>query len=890
MNRLFLCLGLLAPLWASAQPYQLRWAKIAGGGGSSAGGSYSLQDTIGQPDAASTAGFGPFSLTGGFWSLDAVPLPDSSELSNPPVIVIQPVSASVSSGGSAAFAVSAYGSAPLSYQWLQNGANISYLPIITIAGGSESGGQATNAAIYNPRGIALDAMTNLYIADTLNNLIQKVDVNGVITTVAGVGNGQLNGSAANYSGDGVPATNASIAQPFGVTVDGLGNLYIADTLNNRVRKVNPSGIITTVAGNGTSGLSGDGGAAGEAGVVQPRSVSVDASGQIYLTDYNDGLVRMINTNGIINTVAGGGTSASAAGLMATACKLIAPSQVVVDGAGNFYVSDWVAGTVWKVAGNGLISYVWSGFSGPAGFALGASGAIYVAETGNNKIAAGSSLGGVSIVAGAGPGAFGGDGGQAVLAYLNYPGGVALDPAGNIYIADTFNNRIRQVAANGVIQTVAGNGFNSYAGDAGPAAAAFLAAPKRLASDSSGNVFIADYNNNCVREIDADGVISTVVGDGMNGYTPASFGGQATNAELSGPYAVAVDTNKNLFLSDPAYNQILKVNSSGLVKTLAGPGTDNALSEPEGLACDAEGNVYIADRDNNYVRKIDANGLETIVAGGGASLADGIQATNAQLLAPQGLAFDARDNLYVSLDGPSLVREISSTGIITTVAGNGSAGYSGDGGAATNAALNQPSGLVLDPSGNLYIAESANNRVRKVNLSGAISTVAGAGTAGFFGDGGEATNAWLNNPVGLALDPSGNLYVADSANNRVREVLLAGSPTLFFTDATGANAGNYQVVVSNQWGSVTSSVATLTVTSSSPPIVFTSAASRGGGVLTLGGTASPGAQLVLKVANGLVPPIQWQPVATNTSGPDGKWQFNPAISTSSLGGYFRVSSQ
>jgi sugar lactone lactonase YvrE len=890
MKRVLLLLGLLAPLYALAQPYKMTWSKIAGGGGSSSGGSYSLHGTIGQPDAFGTSGFGPFSLTGGFWSLDAIPLPGSSELSNGPVIVIQPVSASVQLGGSVAFGVTAYGTSPLSYQWLHDGTNICYVPIITVAGGSESGGQASNAAIYYPRGIAVDAMTNIYIADTWNNLIHKVDVNGVITTVAGVGNGALNGSGANYNGDGMAATNASIAEPFGVAVDGAGNLYISDTLNNRVRKVNTNGIISTVAGNGTSSLTGDGGLATSAGVVQPRSVAIDGSGQIYLTDYNDGVVRMVNATGIINTVAGGGTNAASVGLMATACKLIAPSQVLVDGEGNFYVSDWVEGTVWKVAANGLISYVWSGFSGPEGIALAVSGTIYVADTGNNEVVAASAQGSISVVAGSGPGTFGGDGGQAVSAYLNYPCGVAVDPGGDIFIADSFNNRIRQVGVNGVIQTVAGNGFASYAGDGGPAAAGCLGAPKQLATDPFGNLFVADYDNNCVREIDADGVIRTVAGNGTNGYTPPSFGGQATNAELANPYAVAVDASENILFSDPGDNQILKVNSSGFIQTLAGPGTTNTLLAPEALACDGAGNVYIADRENGYVRKISSDGTESIVAGGGASLADGAKATNAELSAPQGLAFDALGNLYISLGGQSLVRRIDAAGIITTVAGNGLPQYSGDGGAATSAAIDQPAGLTVDAIGNLYIADSFNNRIRQVNASGVIRTVAGTGAPGYFGDGGQATNAWLDNPVGLAMDPSGNLYLADSENNRVREVFLAGSPTLFFNYVTGVNAGNYQAVVSNQWGSVTSSVVTLTVTSSSPPIVFTSAVSLRGGILNLGGTASPGAPLVLQAANALVPPILWQPVATNTSGADGKWQFSPALSTSSAGGYFRVSSQ
>jgi sugar lactone lactonase YvrE len=320
--------------------------------------------------------------------------------------------------------------------------------IATVAGNgsfgySGDGGPATSAQLAYPYGVALDASGNLYIADYLNSRIRKVSAEGIITTVAG------NGSA-GYSGDGGPATSAQLGLPSGVAVDASGNLYVADNLNNRIRKVSAAGIITTVAGNGSIGYSGDSGPATSAQLSTPTGVAVDASGNLYIADTNNYRIRKISAAGIITTVAGNGTlGCSGDGGPAANAQLSRPDGVAVDASGNLYIADVVCNRVWKVSATGIIA----------------------------------------IVAGGGTGGLG-DGGPATSAQLNQPAGVAVDASGNLYIVDTGNSRIRKVSATGLITTVAGNGSLGYSGDRGPAASAQLYYPDGVAVDASGNVYIA----------------------------------------------------------------------------------------------------------------------------------------------------------------------------------------------------------------------------------------------------------------------------------------------------------------------------------------------------------------------------------------------------------------
>ena len=391
----------------------------------------------------------------------------------------------------------------------------------------------------------------------------------------------------------------------------------------------------------------------------------------------------------------------------------------------------------------------------------------------NNISLANSI--ITTVAGNGTSGYSADGGYATNAQLDYPVSVSADVFGNIFIAEYFNNCIREVGTNGRITTVAGNGTGGFSGDGGYATNANLNHPTSVAVDVFGNIFIADYGNERIREVGTNGLITTVAGNGTVGYS--GDGGYATNAQFG----------------DPLFYE----------------------SGPYGVCLDAVGNIFIADSVNGCIRKVGTNGIITTVAGNGweGFSGDGGYATNAELYNPLSMTVDTSGNLFIADLYNHRIREVGTDGIITTMAGNGTAAYFGDGGQATNASLDQPGGVAVDAYGNVFIADCDNNRIRRVDNNGIITTLAGTGTGGYSGDGGTPTNAELNQPQSVALDGLGNLIIADSTDNRIRKVsdlYQANQPSLTFTDVAFANDGSYDVVVSNAYGSVTSSVATLFV--------------------------------------------------------------------------------
>jgi len=452
------------------------------------------------------------------------------------------------------------------------------------------------------------------------------------------------------------------------------------------------------------------------------------------------------------------------------------------------------------------------------------------------------------------------------------------------IASSASATITPALLPGIISTVAGNGTAAYAGDKGAATAASLKSPGGVAADALGNIYIADYSDHRIRKVAAGtGVISTYVGFGSASY--GGDGGPAVNASLNSPAGIAVDSAGNLYIADYANNRVRKVAAAtGLITSIAGTGTadyfgDNgqariaALAQPTGVAVDGAGNVYIADYFNHRIRKVAAaTGIITTVAGNGrpAYAGDNGPATAASIAFPNGVAVDATGNLYIADYSNHRIRRIAAaTGIITTLAGNGSAADGGDGGPASAASLRWPAHVVVDAAGNVYIADSGNNRVRKVAFAtGNISTVAGNGSKGYSGDNDQATSSMLNGPSGVALDGNENLYIADRDNARVRMVLGETKALAQIPDPpsnVSAIATNGLVTVSfnapaNNGGAlvtrytVTASLGGASVTTTESPAVFSGLPAGVRETFTVTATNSAGTSASSSGASAVAPPM------------------------------------
>ncbi|SPF33820.1 NHL repeat containing protein (modular protein) [Candidatus Sulfopaludibacter sp. SbA4] len=728
-----------------------------------------------------------------------------------------------------------------------------YPLISTLAGGAMPATPAPGLSVSIPvsYGVAVDSSGNTYFPSPNLNAVFKADPSGVVTRIAGTG-------VSGYSGDGGPALGAQLNSPNGVAVDSLGNIYIADTNNWRVRRVDTSGSITTVAGNGGYSYAGDGGPATLAGLRGAYGIAVDAAGSLYIADSGNQVIRKVDTSGTITTVAGNGSYGySGDGGAATGAKLYYPYGVAVDAAGNLYIADSdnlrvrkvdTSGTITTVAGTG--SCCDSGDGGaaasarlgyPYGVAVDAAGNLYIADGSGERVRKVNADGIITTVAGNGVVGFSGDGGAATRAQLRSPQGVAVDGSGNLYIADSGNARIREVNAAGAIATLVGGGVN----DGGLGVFGLLNQPSGVVRDNSGNTYIADSNNHRVRKLAASGTIATVAGTGVAGS--AGDGRAAASALLNAPQGLALDISGNLYIADSNNHRVRKVDGFGNITTAAGnggcctfggdggPATDALIGTPYALAVDSSGNLYVSDTSNNVIRMVDTSGTITTVAGIGSSgyAGDGGAATGSKLYGPYGLAVDTAGNLYIADRYNYRVRMVSTTGIITTVAGNGNCCYGGDGGAATKAMLDDPSGVAVDAAGNLYIADTYTDRIRKVTANGTITTVAGGGGYGYSGDGGSATGATFRYPYGISVDAAGNIVVADQNNNAVRLLTPTETqPVLTIQSAhTGAFApgqtgATYTVKVSNSPGAGATNGA-VTVSEILP------------GGLTLAGMAGPG---------------------------------------------------
>ena len=590
--------------------------------------------------------------------------------------------------------------------------------IQTVAGSDFAvDGPSALAAIFSQiEGIAIDSSGAVYVADADGNRVRKINLDGSIQTVAGTG-------VAGFAGDGGESNTAMLSHPYGVAVDTQGNLYIADLGNARIRKISSGGTITTVAGGGSiaPGGNGDGGPAASAELIEPRNVAVEPDGTLYISDFGAHRVYRVSPGGILTTLAGTGSAGfSGDGGPSQLAQLNSPAGLALDSNGALYIADSANNRIRRVYQD-LISTVYN-VAGPTGVALSPTGAIYIAASGYLGTQFKS------------------------IAGIPSARDVTVDSAGNVYA--TTGEYVYKITSSGTVTAIAGSGAAPYfGGDNGPASAARLQAPSGLAVDDAGNRYIADTANNRIRKITPAGIITTIAGTGVAGSKGDN--GSATLAQLNGPRGVAIDAQQNIYIADSGNNSIRKITPPGIIQTVAVQSAVG-LNDPEYVATDAEGALYIADTGNGRVLKVAYSGsLSTVmlVVQPSAVTLDGagniyVSAATAVsritpagvlstvlngLNSPRGLAVTQAGDLIVADGVANVVRRLSSAGVLSTIAGTGAAGFSGDGLPAFTAQLSSPSDVLVDLSGTIWIADSGNNRIRTLTPSSIADVAASPAT-------------------------------------------------------------------------------------------------------------------------------------------------------------------
>lgn len=616
-----------------------------------------------------------------------------------------------------------------------------------------------------PRGIAVDGNGTVYVADSSNHTVRKVTAAGVVTTIAGT--------------PGVSGTpsDANLREPFGVAVDSGGNVYISDTNNNMIRKLSPSGVLSTLAGG--KGPGSEDGVGQAAKFYEPHGVAVDTSGNVYVADYFMSTIRKITPAGSVTTLAGSAGSAGFVNGQGTAAKFKGLQSIAVDSDGNLYVADAGNRAIRKITPTGLVSTFYDGSAGvfgePRGVSVDAAGNVYVADASTYLIYKLTPAGAVSTFAGAAsapgtPPAAGSADGATATALFNSPSAVAIDSANNVYVADTSNNAIRKISS-GNVTTLAGLAGRSGSAD-GQGSAARFEEPYAVAPDAAGNIYVADSTDHSIRKIAPDGTVTTLAGKA------GSFGiadGQGNAARFKTPQGIATDSAGNVYVADSGNKTIRKITATGQVSTFAGTagqgGTTDAtgaaarFNQPYGVAVDAAGVVYVVDAQSNTLRKITPAGVVTTLAGtaGAIGLADGT-GTAAKFSTPFDVTVDGSGNIYVCDHGNHAIRKVTPQGVVTTLAGSGQPGNAD--GAGSAASFKFPAGVGADSAGNVFVADTDNQVIRKITPAGAVTTVAGSGKTG--ATEGVGTSASFYNPKDVAVDASGNLYVADKNNYTIRK--------------------------------------------------------------------------------------------------------------------------
>lgn len=685
--------------------------------------------------------------------------------------------------------------------------------IQTLFGGPPDGLPAASATMSNPGAVLVDSKGGVIVGLRAGHQIVRIGSDGLVTSIAGTG-------VAGGAGDGGPAKLATVSQPSGFAYDQAGNLYFSDVSNNNIRRISSlDGTITTIAGNGKAAYAGDGGPALQASLKSPTQIVFDANGNLLVADSGNHCVRIIGADGTIKLYAGAGGNQSAGGDEgpATSAGLFAPQGVAIDSTGLVYIADSYNQRIRYVTQDGIIHrYAGAGnynqcgyvdkadpnqayFCNPTTLFFDKADQMYINDSSNVRIRRIGSDGRLVSVAGTGTKGAEGDGGLAKSANIS-PAAIALDAQNNLLIADGDNNRVRRVTiADGVIDSIAGNGISSY--------------DPRYLFRKGDQLYFSDGNAQRIRLFNlTTGAISVAAGSGTAGF----FGDGATafNASLKNPRGVTVDSAGNLYFADSGNHCIRKVDATtNNISTIAGtgaatstgdggPATSATLNEPVDVAFDSAVNLYIAERSGYRIRKIDKNGTITTVAGtgfGGSPDSETGVALEQNLSLPQGLFVEKDNSVLIADTGNNRVRRLTADGKIATIAGNGNGAYDGDGGPATSASLNGPIGIAEDDAGNIYINESNSSAIRQIGSDGIITTVAGltvptgsSRAGGFNGDGSPATKLQVNKPIGMATSAvSCSVLLADTSNQRLRQV------TAGVSFAVATNPPGQQVTIDGQ---------------------------------------------------------------------------------------------
>ncbi|EFC45990.1 predicted protein [Naegleria gruberi] len=674
--------------------------------------------------------------------------------------------------------------------------------ISTFAGG--------NGEFKDPQKLARLSNGDILVTDALGHAIKKINGTGVITTIAGTG-------VAGFAGDNGPAINAQVNKPYGIAVSSNDEIYFADSMNHRIRKIDITGNITTVVGTGANTFSGDGGLATDCTMNTPMDVSLSASGELYIADMYNYRIRKVLTNGTIVTFAGNGQSGHIGdGGLATNAAMALAYGVKVFSNGEVYISDSFNFKVRKVDVNGNITTVAGSGAGPFNgdnvLATAANlnhptdvlrldtGELIIADTDNYRIRLVMPNGTIITTAGNGTASFS-DGEIAEENGLSLPTGLLMIQNG-LLIADAGNKRIRLLQSriyscygksyldssvcSGQGQCVGNNMCQCNAGFEGPTClpssyyittvARGLKDPQKISKLSNGDLIVSDTGDHSIKKISySTGVVTRIAGTGVAGFS--GDGGLATLAQFNKPYGIAVTINDEIYIADSLNHRIRFIDVNGNISTVVGTSigfsgdgglaTAAKLNAPMDVSLSASGDLYIADRDNYRIRKVLANGTIVTFAGNGQSghIGDGGQAISAALSQAYGVRV-VNDEVYISDSNNFKVRKIDVSGVITTIAGTGAGPFNGDNVLATAANLNHPTDVAFLSNGEMLIADTDNNRVRMVLTNGTIVSIAGNGTASF-SDGRIATSRGLSLPTGILVVSDDEIYIADAKNGRIR---------------------------------------------------------------------------------------------------------------------------